>query len=133
MRPVAEYVNRSPSHTHIHPEGLSQVFHRVAAPQLLLHLPKTYEQSHRQAVCPGFSAPILARSMPEQNVGQLMGESGALHRPRQPTPEPDTFTVGHAKRAGESTGVQHRHSQRFGELVRVYGATQVGYAFAFLD
>ena len=130
---MTQYFNGSPSHTHIHPEGLSQVFYKAAAPQLPLHLPEAYEQTRREAVSPSLSAPILARSMPEQDVGKFMGESGALDRPCHPTPEPDTLTVSHTERAGESTGVLHRHPQRFGELVRVYGATQVGYAFAFLE
>ncbi len=130
---MAQQFYGNPSHTHIHPEGLSQVFHRAAAPQLPLHLPKAYEQTHRHPVSPSLSPPILARSMPEQNVSEFVGESGALHRPCQPTPEPDTLPVGPAERAGESTGVQDGNPQRFGELVRVYGAAQVGYAFAFLE
>lgn len=130
---MAQYFYGSPSHTHVHPEDLSQSFYRVAAPKLPLHLPEAYEQTRRQTVSPGLSPSILARSMPEQDVGHLMGESRALHRPCQPTPEPDTLPVGHAERASESTGVEHRHPQRFGELVRVYRAAQVGRAFAFLE
>ena len=126
---MAQYPDGCPGHTHVHPESLSQVFHRVTAPQLPLHLPEAYEQTRRQAVCPGFSPPILARRVPEQDVGQLMGESRALHRPCQPTPEPDTFTVGHAERPSESTGVLNGNPQRFSELVGVYGAVQVGCAF----
>ena len=130
---MTQYLDGSPRHAYVHPEGLSQVFYRVAAPQLPLHLPEAYEQAHRQAVSPGLAAPVLARSVPEQDVRQLMGESRALHCPCQPTPEPDTFPIGHAERAGESTGVQHGHPQRFSELVRVYGATQVGCASTFLE
>lgn len=130
---MTQYFNGSPSHTHIHPESLSQSFYRAAAPQLPLHLPEAYEQTRRQAVGPSLSPPILARSVPEQDVCEFVGESRALHRPCQPTPEPDPLTVGHTERAGESAGVQHRHPQRFGELVRVYRAAQVGYAFAFLE
>ena len=130
---MTQYFDGSTRHAYIHPERVSQVFYRAAAPQLPLHLPEAYEQASRQAVGPGFSSPVLARCVPEQDVGQLMGESGALHRPGQPTPEPNPLTVGHAERAGESTGVQDGNPQRFGELVGVYGATQVGYAFAFLE
>lgn len=126
---MAQQFYGSPSHTHVHPEGLSQVFYRAAAPQLPLHFPEAYEQTHRQAVSPGLSAPILARRVPEQNVGQLMGESRALDRPGQPTPEPNPLTVGHTERAGESTGVHDGNPQRFGELVRVYWAAQMGCAF----
>ena len=130
---MAQQFYGSPSHTHIRPEGLSQVFYRAAAPQLSLYLPETYEQSHRQAVGPGFSPPVLARGMPEQNMGEFMSKSRALDRPCQPAPKPDTFTIGHTERAGESTGVQDWNPQRFGELVRVYGATQVGCASTFLE
>lgn len=76
---MAQQFYGSPSHTHIHPEGLSQVIHRAAAPQLPLHLPEAHKQAHRQAVCPSLSAPVLARRVPEQDVGQFVGESRALH------------------------------------------------------
>lgn len=130
---MAQQFYGSPRHTHIHPEGLGQSVHRVASPQLPLYLPEAYKQSHRQTVGPGFSAPVLARGVPEKDMRELMGESRTLHRPGQPTPEPDTFTIGHAERAGESTGVQDGNPQRFGELVRVYGAAQVGRASTFLE
>jgi hypothetical protein len=77
---MAQYFNRSPSHAHVHTEGLSQVFYRAATPQLPLYLPEAYEQAHRQTVCPCFSAPVLARRVPEQNMGEFVGESRALHR-----------------------------------------------------
>lgn len=130
---MAQYFYRDPSHTNVNAEGLSQRIYRAAAPQLSFYLPKAYEQPHREAVGPGLSAPILARRVPEQDVGEFVGESGALDRPCQPAPEPDFLTIGHAERAGESTGVEHRHSQRFGKLVRVYRAAQVGCAFTFLE
>lgn len=130
---MAQQFYGTPGHTHIHPEGLSQVFYRAAASQLPPHLAEAYEQAHRQPVSLSLSAPVLARRVPEQDVGQLMGESRALHRTGQPTPEPDAFPVGHAERAGESTGVQDGNPQRFGELVRVYRAAQVGRAFASLE
>lgn len=130
---MAQQFYGNPSHTHIHPEGLSQVFYRAAAPQLPFNLPKAHKQTHRQAVCPGFSPPVLARRVPEQDVSEFVGESRALHRPCQPTSEPDPLPIGHAERASESTGVQDGNPQRFRELVRVYGATQVGHAFAFLE
>ena len=101
---MTQYFDGSPRHAYVHPEGLSQVFYRAAAPQLPLHLPEAYEQPHCQPVCPSLSAPVLARCVAEQDVGQLMGESRALHRPCQPTPEPDPLTVGHTERPGESTG-----------------------------
>ena len=130
---MAQQFYGSPGHAYVNPESLSQSLHRVTAPQLSFYLPEAYEQPHRQTVGPGLSPPILARCVPEQNMGELVGESGALHRPCQPTPEPYTLPVGHTEQASESTGVQHRHPQRFGELVRVYGAAQVGCAFAFLE
>nr|DAK31862.1 MAG TPA: hypothetical protein [Caudoviricetes sp.] len=130
---MAQYLDGNPSHTHVHAEGLSQGFYRTAAPQLPLHLPETHKQTHRQAVGPSLSPPILARRVPEQDVCKFVGESRALHRPFQPTPKPNPLPIGHAERAGESTGVQDGNPQRFGELVRVYGAAQVGYAFAFLE
>lgn len=130
---MAQYFNGSPSHTHIHPEGLSQVFYSVTAPQLPLHLCEAYEQAHREAVCPCFSAPVLARRVPEQNMGEFVGESGALHRSCQPAPEPDPLPIGHAERASESTGVHDGNPQRFGELVRIHRSAQMGCAFAFLE
>ena len=77
---MAQQFYGSPSHTHIHPEGLSQVFYRAAAPQLPLHLCKAYEQPRREPVCPGFAPSVLARLVPEKDVSEFVGESGALHR-----------------------------------------------------
>ena len=130
---MAQYFYRDPGHAHVHPERVSQSFHRVAAPKLPLHLPEAYEQTRRQTVSPGLSPSVLARGVPEQDMCEFVGESGALHRLGHPTPEPDPLPIGHTKRPGESAGVEHRHPQRFGELVRVYGAAQVGCAFAFLE
>lgn len=130
---MTQYIYSNPSHAYVHAEGFGQGFNRAAAPQLPLHLPEAYEQPHCEPVSLSLSSPVLARSMPEQNVGEFVSESRALHCPCQPTPEPDPFPVGHAERTGESTGVHDGHPQRFGELVRVYGATQVGYASALLE
>ena len=130
---MAQQFYGSPRHAYIHPESIGQSFYRVAAPQLPLYIPKAYEQAHRQAVGPSLSPPILAQCMPEQDVGEFVSESGALHRPRQPTPEPDTLPVGHSERAGESTGVQHRHPQHFGELVRIHRSAQVRCTSTFFE
>ena len=92
---MAQQFYGTPGHTHIHPEGLSQSFYRAAAPQLPLYLPEAYEQAHRQTVCPGFTPPVLARGVPEQDMRELVGESRAFHRLSHPAPEPDPLTVGY--------------------------------------
>ena len=102
---MAEYFYSNPSHTHVHAKGLGQGFYRTAAPQLPLRLCEAYEQAHREAVCPCFSAPVLARRVPEQNMGEFVGESGALHRPCHPTPEPDPLPIGHAERRNWFMGI----------------------------
>ena len=130
---MAQYIYCDPGHANVHAKGLGQGFYRTAAPQLPLRLCKAHEQSHSQPVCPGFTSSVLARGVPEKDMRELMGESRTLHRPGQPTPKPDLLTISHAERAGESTGVLDGNPQRLGELVRVYGATQVGCAFAFLE
>ena len=130
---MTQYIYCDPGHANVHAKGLGQGFYRTAAPQLPLRLCKAHEQSHSQPVCPGFTSSVLARGVPEKDMRELMGESRTLHRPCQPTPKPDLLTISHTERADESTGVQHRHPQRFGKLVRVYRAAQVGYAFTFLE
>lgn len=78
---MAQYFYSGSRHTHVHAKSFSQGLYRAAAPQLPLYLPEAHKQAHRQAVSLSLSAPILARSVPEQNMGELMGKEWSAPPP----------------------------------------------------